>query len=105
VQYSNSATSSAKSGGNVNTNHSITLGGTGLLYKLSQLDPNLEVYCYEEGPVAIQGANPGPFDLVDVSHAPVLASRDSKTNKVNFKFEGNATGASQVAIIGITPDF
>lgn len=26
-----------------------------LISKLSQLDPNLEVYCYEEGPVAIQG--------------------------------------------------
>jgi hypothetical protein len=76
-----------------------------LISKLSQLDPNLEVYCYEEGPVPIQGVNPGPFDLVDVSPAPVLASRDSKTNKVNFKFEGNAPGTRQVAIIGITPDF
>jgi hypothetical protein len=37
VQYSNSATSSAKSGGNVNTNHSITLGGTGLLDTLKNL--------------------------------------------------------------------
>jgi hypothetical protein len=33
VQYSNSATSSAKAGGNVNTNHSMTLGETGLLDK------------------------------------------------------------------------
>jgi hypothetical protein len=76
-----------------------------LISKLSQLDPNLEVYCYEEGPVAIKGVNPGPFDLVDVSPGAVHTSRDSKTNKVNFKFEGNASGARQVAIIGITPDF
>ncbi len=33
MQYSNSATSSAKAGGNVNTNHSMTLGETGLLDK------------------------------------------------------------------------
>jgi len=76
-----------------------------LISKLSQLDPNLEVYCYEEGPVAIQGTNPGPFDLVDVSSAPVLISRDPKTNKVNFKFEGEVPGSRQYAIIGITPDF
>lgn len=76
-----------------------------LISKLSQLDPNLEVYCYEEGPVQIQGINPGPFELVDVSSAPVLTSRDSRTNKVNFKFEGSIPGARNVAIIGITPDF
>ena len=76
-----------------------------LIAKLSQLDPNLEVYCYEEGPVPIEGINPGPFDLVDVSPAPVLASRDSSTNKVNFKFEGDTPGARNVVIIGITPDF
>lgn len=76
-----------------------------LIAKLSPLDPNLEVYCYEEGPVPIKGVNPGPFDLVDVSPEPVLASRDSGTNKVNFKFEGDAPGARSVVIIGITPDF
>jgi len=76
-----------------------------LIAKLSQLDPNLEVYCYEEGPVPIQGVNPGPFDLVDASLAPVLISRDARTNKVNFKFEGKVPGARDVAIIGITPDF
>jgi hypothetical protein len=75
-----------------------------LISKLSLLDSNLEVYCYEEGPVAIQGVNPGPFDIVDVSPAPVLTSRDSKTNKVIFKFEGNVPGARQFVIIGITPD-
>ena len=76
-----------------------------LISKLNQLDQNLEVYCYEEGPVPIQGANPGPFDLVDVSPTPVLTSRDGRTNKVNFKFEGNAPGARNVVIIGIPPDF
>lgn len=76
-----------------------------LISKLSQLDPNLEVYCYEEGPIQIQGVNPGPFDIVDVSPAPVLASRDSRTNKPSFKFEGNVPGALNVAIIGITPEF
>jgi hypothetical protein len=76
-----------------------------LIYKLNQLDQNLEVYCYEEGPVLIQGVTPGPFELVDVSPAPVLSSRDGSTNKVSFKFEGNVPGARNVAIIGITADF
>jgi hypothetical protein len=76
-----------------------------LIAKLNQLDPNLEVYCYEEGPVQIQGVNPGPFDLVDVSPAPVLFSRDRRTNRVSFKFEGNVPSARDVVIIGITPEF
>lgn len=52
-----------------------------LISKLNQLDQNLEVYCYEDGPVSIQGENPGPFYLVDVSPAPVLSSRDGRTNQ------------------------
>lgn len=75
-----------------------------LISKLSKLDPNIEVYCYEEGPVAIEGVNPGPFGLVDVSSAPILASRDSNSGKAHFKFEGDVPGARQFAIIGITPD-
>ena len=43
-----------------------------LVSKLAQLDQSLEVYCYEEGPVPIQGLNPGPFDLVEISHARYL---------------------------------
>ena len=76
-----------------------------LIAKLAQLDQNLEVYCYEEGPVPIQGMNPGPFDLVDISPAHVLVSRNGQTNKVEFKFEGDISGVKKVVIIGITPDF
>lgn len=75
-----------------------------LIAKLAQLDPNLEVYCYEKGPVPIQGNSPGPFDLVDVSPEQVLASRDRQTNKVHFKFEDNASGSIKVVIVGITPE-
>lgn len=76
-----------------------------LIAKLNNLDPDLVVYCYEEGPVPIQGENPGPFELVDVGRTSVLMSRDGKTNEVNFKLEGNAPGARDVVIIGITPNF
>ena len=76
-----------------------------LISKLNRLDPNLDVYCYEEGPVPIQGVNPGPFDLVDVSDAPVVSSRIHQTNKIEFKFEGDIPSAKKVAIIGITPEF
>lgn len=76
-----------------------------LLAELQKLDPNLEVFCYEDGPVPIDGKNPGPFDLVSVSDAQVRTSRDTRTNKVHFKFEGDVPSARKVAIIGITPDF
>ena len=75
-----------------------------LLTELQKLDPNLEVYCYDDGPVPIDGTNPGPYDLVGVSCTQVLISRDSRSNKVHFKFEGDVPSARKVAIIGITPD-
>jgi hypothetical protein len=76
-----------------------------LIKKLQQMDPGLDIYCYEEGPVPMAGGDPGPFDIVDVSQTHVTASRNSTTNKAAFKFEGNEKGARMVAIIGITPDF
>jgi hypothetical protein len=73
-----------------------------LIQKLSQLDPNLEVYCYEEGPVPIQGVNPGPYDIVDASSASVEMMRIS--GKPMLRFSTTAASKS-VAILGITPDF
>ena len=74
-----------------------------LVKKLTQLDQNLEVYCYEDGPVPLQQGMPGPFDLVDVSSAAVEISRDA-TGKPKMKFESSSSSV-KVAIIGITPDF
>lgn len=76
-----------------------------LLALLSKLDQNLDVYCYEDGPVPIESGNPGPFDITSVSAELVSPSRHSQTNKPILKFEGDVPGAVQRAIIGITPDF
>ena len=73
-----------------------------LIHKLSQLDQDLEVYCYEEGPVPIQDQNPGPFDIVDASLANVEMKRVS--GKPTMTFGGPST-TRKVAIVGITPDF
>ncbi len=72
-----------------------------LVKKLSSLDQNAEVYCYEEGPVEIQG--PGPFDLVDVSAAMVELKR-LQNGKPAMRF-GGADAQQKVVVIGITPDF
>jgi hypothetical protein len=71
-----------------------------LARKLSQLDPDLEVYCYEEGPVAIAG--PGPFEAVDAYAADVELKRVNGKPEMVF---GSAGKTRQVAIIGISPDF
>jgi hypothetical protein len=73
-----------------------------LIHKLNQLDQDLEVYCYEEGPVPIQGKNPGPFDIVDASLANVEMKRVSGKPSMSF---GGSAATRKVAIIGITPDF
>lgn len=75
-----------------------------LIAQLAKLDPNLDVYCYEDGPTPIE-SGPGPFDILGASAEFVSASRHSQTNRPILKFEGDAPGAVQRAIIGITPDF
>ena len=74
-----------------------------LAKKLAKLDQSLEVYCYEEGPVPIPSAYPGPFDIGDVSEARVESSRD-KDGKAVMKFSSDQKSRA-VAIIGITSDF
>lgn len=76
-----------------------------LIAQLNKLDPNLDVYCYEDGSVSIEGGNPGPFDIVGVTAEMATASRHSETRKPILKFEGAVPGAYPRAIIGITPDF
>lgn len=71
-----------------------------LVKKLSMLDPNADVYCYEEGPVALEGS--GPFDIVAVSPANVEMTR-LEVGKVAMKF-GTLDDSRQVVIIGITSD-
>lgn len=73
-----------------------------LASKLSKLDQNLEIYCYEEGPTPIPRGWPGPFDLGDVSVAGVKMSRDS-ANRALLTFDQESSRS--VVIIGITPDF
>ena len=56
-----------------------------LIHRLNQLDKDLEVYCYmKEGPVPIQGQNPGPFDIVDASLANVEMKRMSGKPVMTF---------------------
>jgi acetamidase/formamidase len=71
-----------------------------LIARLQALDGNLDVYCYEEGPVVIAG--PGPFDIVDVSKADVELKRIEGKPAMMFGSSGRAV---HVAIIGLTPDF
>lgn len=72
-----------------------------LIAQRQTLDPNLDVLCYEEGPVPIQ-AGPGPFDVVAASLAHVERSRLSNGKPV-ISFD-NENGRP-VAIVGITSDF
>jgi hypothetical protein len=75
-----------------------------LIAQLSKLDQNLDVFCYEDGPVPIESGNPGPFDITTASIEWVVRSRDADTNKATIKFEGEVAGATRCAIVGITPD-
>lgn len=71
-----------------------------LIKQLSKLDPNLEVYGYEEGPVAITDS--GPFDVVAVSEADVELKRIN--GKPAMKF-GSDQQTRRVVVVGLTPDF
>jgi hypothetical protein len=71
-----------------------------LIKQLSKLDPNLEVYGYEEGPVAITDS--GPFDVVAVSEADVELKRIDGRALMKF---GSDQRTTRVAIVGLTPDF
>lgn len=72
-----------------------------LIAQLQALDPNLDVLCYEEGPIPIQ-AGPGPFDVVAASVANAERSRTSN-GRPTLAFD-NEKGRP-IAILGITPDF
>lgn len=74
-----------------------------LISKLETLDPNLEIYCYEDESFEAS-ANPGPFDIIDAACASAIVSRDTRTGKVKFKFEGDIPGSRKIAIISVTQD-
>lgn len=74
-----------------------------LIAQLNKLDPNLEIYCFEDGPVPIKDS--GPFDITGVSTEFVGLSRDPDTRKPRMTFEGDVPGSRRHAILGITPDF
>lgn len=76
-----------------------------LIAQLSKLDQNLEVYCHESGPVPIEGTNPGPFDIVDVSAESTILSQRSQSGKRTLHLDNEAQDAIKRVIIGITPDF
>lgn len=74
-----------------------------LIARLSKLDQNLEVYCFEDGPVPLYNDYPGPFDITDVSSQRVLISRDS-VGRVSITFDRDAPGAREHVLVGITSD-
>jgi len=74
-----------------------------LIAKLSELDPELDVICIEDGPIPLRNDYPGPFEIVDVSSQKVVTSRDS-SGRVSIKFDQTARGAWERALIGITSD-
>lgn len=74
-----------------------------LIAQLEKLDPNMEIFCYEDGPVPIPASYPGPFEIVDVSSHPATLSRDS-SGRVHVSFDPGAPHARPHAIIGITSD-
>lgn len=75
-----------------------------LIVKLSKLDPNLKVVCIGDGSEPLHNDYPGPFEIVDVSSQKVVTSRDESSNRVSIKFDHTASGAWEVALIGITSD-
>lgn len=74
-----------------------------LIAQLSKLDPNMEIFCYEDGPVPTPANYVGPFDIVDVNAHPVVLSREP-SGRVNVNFDSDAPHARPHAIIGITSD-
>lgn len=74
-----------------------------LIAQLNKLDENLDIYCFEDGPVPLRNDYPGPFDVTDVSSQRVLISRDS-IGRVLINFDRDAPGARERALIGITSD-
>jgi hypothetical protein len=76
-----------------------------LIAELSKLDQNLDVFCYESGPVPIEGRNPGPFDIVDVTAESTILSLRSKSGARTLQLDNEAPRAVRRAIIGISPDF
>jgi hypothetical protein len=74
-----------------------------LIAQLSKLDQNLEVFCYEDGPVPLRNEYPGPFDITSASSARMEISRTS-VGQVAINFDRDAPGAREYALIGITSD-
>ena len=75
-----------------------------LIAKLSSLDQNLDVYCYIDIDFsAKKDPEPAAFDVLGVSSAQVVTSRD-ENRKPQLTF-GGAPGSRPLAIIDITPDF
>jgi len=74
-----------------------------LITQLSKLDQNLDVYCFEDGPVPLHNDYPGPFEITDVSSHRVVLARDS-VGRVSITFDPNAPGARERVLVGITSD-
>lgn len=74
-----------------------------LIAQLSKLDPNIEVFCHDDGPIPIPEGYAGPFEITEVGAQKVVISRNSD-RKVIISFDNKASGAREVALIGITAD-
>jgi acetamidase/formamidase len=73
-----------------------------LIVQLEKLDSNLDVLCFEDGPVPIEGPNPGPFDIIAVSVENVERTRINGKPTISFISDEKLR---PVALIGITSDF
>jgi len=74
-----------------------------LIAQLNKLDPNLEVFCHDDGPVLIPEGYVGPLEITHVGSQKVLISRDSD-RRVTISFDNEAPGARVAALISITSD-
>lgn len=74
-----------------------------LIAQLSKLNPDMEVVCHDDGPVPIPEGYTGPFEITFVGSQKVVISRDSD-RKATISFDNEASGAREIALIGITSD-
>ena len=74
-----------------------------LIVQLNKLDPNIEVFCHDDGPIPIPEGYSGPFEITVVSSQKVVLSRNSD-HKATISFDNEAPGARLTALIGITSD-
>lgn len=74
-----------------------------LVKSLSKLDPELEVLCYSEDPVPVDGRQFSVFDPQDVALTTVMSTRDDAGFVILRHASGE--GSKQIALIGLSIDY